>query len=156
MWRGLSNRPPRGAIIRCSVVGGCGDQFQREDGWRLVIKGRMGAPRVIVVDPVRNDSSGVNRATEHGFVQEFIAHPAVEAFAKGILGRLARRNVMPIDVMRRTPVEDRICGQFRPVAIGTEPCMDGSCMASGLFGCGVWSAAAMYTASEMRLAGRTP
>ena len=108
MWRGLSNRPPRGTIIRCSVVGGCGDQFQREGGWRLVTKGRMGAPRVIVDDPVRNDSSGVNRATEHGFVQEFIAHPAVEAFDKGILGRLARRNVMPIDVMRRTPVEDRI------------------------------------------------
>ena len=28
MWRGLSNRPQRGTIIRCSV-GGCGDQFQR-------------------------------------------------------------------------------------------------------------------------------
>lgn len=95
-------------ILRCSVVGGCGDQVQREGGWRLVDKGRMGALRVIVDDPVRNDSSSVNRTAEHGFIQEFIAHPAVEAFDKGILGRLVRRNVMPVDLMRRTPVEDRV------------------------------------------------
>ena len=57
----------------------------------------MGARRVVVDDPVRNDSSGVSRAAEHGFVQELIAHPTVEAFDKGILRRLTRCNVMPVD-----------------------------------------------------------
>ena len=69
-------------------MGGCGDQVRREVCWGLVVKSRMGALRVLVDDPVRSDTSGVNRAAEHGFVQEFIAHPAVEAFDKGIPGRL--------------------------------------------------------------------
>ena len=78
----------------------------------------MGAPRVIVDVLVRNDSSGANRAMEHGFGQEFVAHPSVEPFFKGILGRPARRNVTPVDSTRRTPVEDRIWDQFCPNIAG--------------------------------------
>ena len=36
------------------------------------------------------------------------------------------------------------------------PCMDGSCVASGLLGSGVWSVAAMSTASGVRLCRRAP
>ena len=52
------------------MVGVCGDQVQREGGGRLAAKSRMGAPRVGVIDPIRKDGAGMNRAAEHGFVQE--------------------------------------------------------------------------------------
>ena len=94
--------------MRRSVVGGCVDQVQREVGWCLVSKRRMGALGVVVNHPIRNDGTGVNRAAEHGFVQEFVAHATVEAFHEAILHRLARRDVVPFDVMRSTPVEDRV------------------------------------------------
>jgi len=41
-------------------------------------------------------------------------------------------------------------------ATGLGPCMDGSCVARGLFGFCIWSAAAMYTSSEMRRDSRAP
>jgi hypothetical protein len=40
------------------------------------------------------------------------------------------------------------------IALG--PCMDGSCVARGLFSFDIWSAAAMYTASKMRRDSRAP
>lgn len=76
----------------------------------------MGALRVVVGHPVRNDGTGVDRAAEHGFVQQLVAHPAVERLDEAILHRLARRDVVPFDVLRLTPVKDRIRGQFRPIA----------------------------------------
>ena len=42
------------------------------------------------------------------------------------------------------------------LAIALGPCMDGSCMARGLFGFGIWSVAAIYTASRMRQGCRAP
>ena len=47
-------------------------------------------------------------------------------------------------------------GLVAPSPLSLGPCMDGSCMARGLFGFGIWSVAAMYTASKMRLGGRAP
>ena len=54
----------------------------------------------------------MNWAAEHRFVQELVAHSAVEAFHKPILHWLAGRDVVPFDLMRGAPVEDRIRGQF--------------------------------------------
>ena len=51
IWRGLSNRPPRGTIIRCSVVGGSGDHLRGEVGWCLVTERRMWALCVVVHGP---------------------------------------------------------------------------------------------------------
>jgi len=47
-----------------------------------------------------------------------------------------------------------IDAEASPLSLG--PCMDGSCVARGLFSFDIWSAAAMYTASKMRLCRRAP
>ena len=81
----------------------------------------MGALCVVVGYPVRNDGSGVNWAGEHRFVQELVAHSAVEAFHEAILHWLAGRDVVPFDLMRSAPVEDRIRGQFCPIVTNDHP-----------------------------------
>ena len=45
-------------------------------------------------------------AEEQAFVQQFVAHPAIERFYKPVLGRLARRDVAPVDVMILRPGQD--------------------------------------------------
>jgi len=47
-----------------------------------------------------------------------------------------------------------IDAEASPLSLG--PCMDGSCVARGLFSFDIWSAAAMYTASKMRRDSRAP
>jgi hypothetical protein len=49
---------------------------------------------------------------------------------------------------------DQLCAEHSPLSLG--PCMDGSCVARGLFSFDIWSAAAMYTASKMRRDSRAP
>ena len=46
--------------------------------------------------------------------------------------------------------------QGRASPIGLEPCMDGSRGARALFGSGIWSVAAMYTASDLQHDGCAP
>jgi hypothetical protein len=43
---------------------------------------------------------------EQGFVQRLIAQPTIEAFDKGILLRLARRNVVPFDLPVLRPAQN--------------------------------------------------
>lgn len=62
-----------------------------------VAKRRVRRLLVIVVHLGGDLDSGMRQAEEQRLVQEFIAHPAVEAFAEAVLHRPAGRDIMPLD-----------------------------------------------------------
>ena len=68
----------------------------------------MGPLGVAICHPVRKDCPGMGRATEHGIIEKLISHPSIEAFDKTVVRGFARGDVVPLDVLRGTPVEDRV------------------------------------------------
>ena len=52
---------------------------------------------VVVVLPGRQHGSGLGERGEQRLVEQFVAQPAVEALDEGVLGRLAGRDVVPLD-----------------------------------------------------------
>ena len=85
-WRGWSNG--RSAelvgvaqpIVRCGEMGGIsrgGEVFQR----------RVGAPDIVVGDPVGDLGAGVVEIEKQGLVQLLIAHPAIEGLDVAVLHR---------------------------------------------------------------------
>ena len=58
---------------------------------------------LVVQGPGRQLLTGVVEAEEQTLVQQLVAHPAVEAFHEAVLGWVARRDVVPDDVVIRGP-----------------------------------------------------
>lgn len=56
--------------------------------------------------------AGVGHVAEHGFIQKFVAHAAIEAFHEPVLHRFTLRDVMPLDVALGGKGRDRVTGQF--------------------------------------------
>ena len=57
--------------------------------------GRVRSYLVIVAPPPLDHGTGLGQAGEHLLVQALVAEPADEALDKGVLGWLARRDVVP-------------------------------------------------------------
>lgn len=76
----------------------------------------MRSPVIVVVDPGRDLLSGVVQPEEQRLVQEFVAHPPVEAFAEAVLHGLAGGDEMPGDPMLLGPGEHGVLGELRAVA----------------------------------------
>ena len=53
-------------------------------------------------------------------VQTFIPEPTIEGFAERVLGRLARGNVMPVEIMVLSPAENGIRSELRAVVRDNE------------------------------------
>jgi hypothetical protein len=70
---------------------------------------------VVVADPGADLRARVIEAEEQRFVQKLIAHASVETFAEAILHRLARRDVMPLDLVFGRPGQDGVRGELCPV-----------------------------------------
>ena len=94
----------------------------------------MGTVSVVIVAPCGNQMAGMAQGIEQVLVQAFVAHPAIEAFHKTILHRLASRwkrafgttrDVMPLDLTIFLPLEDGIRCEFRPVACRGEAFLSG-------------------------------
>ena len=68
----------------------------------------MGPLGAVVLDPFGDRGAGMGQAVKQGLVQKLIAHASVEALDEGVLHRLARRDVMPVDAMLRRPGEDGV------------------------------------------------
>ena len=100
------------------MTGDCGGQVQGEACRGLVAEGRVGPFGVVVRDPGRDQIAGMGEVAEQRLVQELVPHPAVEAFDKAVLHRLARRDVVPFDLVLGAPLQDRVRGQFGPVDRG--------------------------------------
>jgi hypothetical protein len=60
-------------------------------------KAGVGAGRVVVGAPRFDDQSCFAEAVEQVLILAFVPEPAVEALDKGVLHRLARRDVVPFD-----------------------------------------------------------
>ena len=74
--------------------------------WSLVVE--VGAPG-------RDQSVSMAQAIEQVLIQAFVALPAVEAFYKPVLHRLAGCDVVPVNLPVFLPFQDRIAGQFGSV-----------------------------------------
>lgn len=68
----------------------------------------MGAFGVVVPAPGRERGAGAVRGREQRLVQNIIAQAFVGAFDEGVLGQLARRDVVPVD--RAVVGEGRLAG----------------------------------------------
>jgi len=70
---------------------------------------------IVVVDPVGDLDAGVVEIEEQGLVEQFVTHPAIEAFSEAVLHRLARCDEMPVDGSVLTPDEHGIAGELGAV-----------------------------------------
>ena len=64
--------------------------------WCLPANARMRAVNIVVRAPVGQRGAGMGQRREQGFVQQFVGQPPIEAFDKGVLGRLSRRDAEPL------------------------------------------------------------
>src|SRR6478735_10771164 len=90
MWRGWSNGRSAelvGVAQPSARCGECGGVCRRLE----VLQRRVRTLAVVVGDPCRDLGLRVVEIEEQRLVQEFVAHPAVEALDEGVLDRLARR-----------------------------------------------------------------
>jgi len=76
---------------------------------------------ILVVLPERQLDAGMTNAGEQGLVKALISEPAIEAFDKGVLGWLARRDVVPVNRAVLAPLQDRHAGQLRTVVTDNGP-----------------------------------
>ena len=70
---------------------------------------------VVVPPPVFNQKARLSQRAEEMLVRAFVPKPADEAFHKGILRRLAWRDVMPVDPGFLPPLENRMAGRLGAV-----------------------------------------
>ena len=68
-----------------------------ELGGRDVSYGRVRTAVVVVGAPCRQHGARMGQRREQGLVQELVPEAADEALDEGVLGRLARRDVVPVD-----------------------------------------------------------
>src|SRR4051794_15341256 len=73
----------------------CCGEICREGRRGLVAQGRMRSLLVVVVDPFRDPRLGVVETEEQTLVEQLVAHAPVEALAKAVLHRFARRDEVP-------------------------------------------------------------
>ena len=71
----------------------------------------MWAVRVVVDPPGFDDASGIIQPIEKMLIEALIAQATVEAFDEGVLGGLAGRDIVPLDLGVLDPFEDRVTGQ---------------------------------------------
>lgn len=72
-------------------------QFGSEGRRGSVTERRVRPPGIVIIDPDGDLFTGMSHTGEQRLIQQFVAHPAVEALDEGVLGWLARRRVMPLD-----------------------------------------------------------
>jgi hypothetical protein len=112
---GWSNRTTRGAISERSVLAWLRGKLGGECGRRQPADTGMWAHGVVVAPPFLECGARLGERGEEGLVQELVAQPGVEALDEGILCRLSRRDVVPLDAGFRGPGEDGVAGQLRAV-----------------------------------------
>ena len=98
-----SVRPHCGAKVAAHSFGVCQPMLE------------LGAVDVVVRAPVGQRGAGMGQRRDQGFVQQLIAQPPVEAFDEGVLRRLARRDVVPVDLAFVGEGESRVRGELGAV-----------------------------------------
>ena len=72
----------------------------------------MRAVNVVVIAPVGQHGAGMGQGREQGFIQQLVTQPSVEAFDEGVLRRLSRRDVVPVDLAFIGEGQDRVRGEL--------------------------------------------
>lgn len=72
----------------------------------------MRAFGIVVHAPGRERGAGMVQGREQGLVQKLVALLTVEALDEGVLGRLAERDVVPVDLSLLGEGQDRVRCQF--------------------------------------------
>lgn len=70
---------------------------------------------IVTGPPTSELDASLGQRREQRLVQQLIPQPAVEALDEGILRRLARRDVMPVDPGGISPSQDGVAGEFGAV-----------------------------------------
>ena len=107
-WRGALRIAQRQAPLRGEGLG--------KLGWGLRAEARLRAFGVIILAPSRELGAGVVQGRKQRLVQKLVAQAAVEALDEGVLGRLARCDVMPVDLAVVGKCQDRVRGEPGAVA----------------------------------------
>ena len=107
-WRGAFWIAQRQAPLRGEGFGERGEGLPTEAG--AVAFG------IVVHAPGRERGAGMVQGREQRLVQQFVTQAAVEALDEGVLGRLARRDVVPVDPAVVGEGQDRVQGELGPVA----------------------------------------
>src|ERR1700712_755719 len=72
--------------------------------WRAVAERRVRPDVVVVVAPQSEFPSGISQAVEQLFIQQLVAQGSVERLDEAILLRLARVNVVPLNLVGVGPL----------------------------------------------------
>lgn len=72
----------------------------------------MRAFGVVVLAPGFERGAGVVQGRKQRLVQKLVAQPTIEALDEGVLGRLARRDVVPVDLAVIREGQDRVRGEL--------------------------------------------
>jgi hypothetical protein len=83
-----------------------------ELGRREPVEARVRPVGVVVDPPFLDDLTSFVEICEQVFVQAFVAQPAVEAFNKTVLHRLAGRDVVPLDPELFLPSQHGVRGEL--------------------------------------------
>jgi hypothetical protein len=81
-------------------------------GRRHVADRRMGPRCIEVLDPAGDDGAGVVYREEEMLVEAFVPHPPLKALGEGVLGRLTRCDVAPVELRRLGEGQDRRGGEL--------------------------------------------
>lgn len=76
----------------------------------LVAEGRVGPRGVVIGDLGCEQIAGMGEVAKQCLVQKLVSHPAVEAFDETVLHQLARRDVVPFDLVLGAPLQNRVRG----------------------------------------------
>lgn len=84
-------------------------------GRAVAIQVRVRSFSVIVLAQCGQRDAGIVQRREQCFIQQLVAQPAVEAVDERVLGRLARRDVVPVDLAVIGEGQDRVRSELSPV-----------------------------------------
>ena len=70
---------------------------------------------VVIVFPSRQRRASLRKRSKQRLIEEFVAQACVEALDEGILGRLAGRDVVPLDLPFLAEAQHGHSGQFSAI-----------------------------------------
>ena len=89
--------------------------FHCKLSWRDIARRRVRSLGVVVLFPVRDANASFLQSGEKCLVEALVPKAAVAALDEAVLHRLARSDVMPVDLPALRSAQDRHAGELGPV-----------------------------------------
>lgn len=81
------------------------------------VEARIRAVVIVILAPSRDQVSGMAQIGEQLLVQALVTQSAIGTFHEAVLHRLARGNVVQLDIAALMPSQDGVRRQFRAVVV---------------------------------------